>query len=254
MAEEASLTPTEGEGGTSEATGEGANVVDAAPESGAPTWHEQLPESLRGDETLSQFSKIGELGEAYKSLSGKLENAIVPPGEDATEEEVAAYRKAIGIPDKPDEYELPEIKTGDGVEVKSDVEDWFRKAAYEAGLSQDQAVKFRELWAQQSTQTATATKEELQKQAVEAENTLRKEFGDRYDENIALAKRVVSSAGEDFQKKLNLSGLSSDPAMIRMVVHYARATGNDTMPGGGVGGAEPRPTDPRDPNAWQWNM
>src|SRR3546814_9862421 len=57
-----------------------------------------------------RFNSPEDLVKGHMELRQKLSKAVVPPGRDADEEAVAAYRKAIGVPEKAEGYkfEMPD--------------------------------------------------------------------------------------------------------------------------------------------------
>lgn len=63
-----------------------------------PAWTAQLDKDLQGNEKLTQFKTIGEMGKAFLDRDGKLQNAVFIPGKDAPAEEVAAFYTKIGRP------------------------------------------------------------------------------------------------------------------------------------------------------------
>lgn len=76
----------------------------------APGWVERLPQDLRGNASLTVVPSIEALAKSYvetKSLVGK---KLEAPGEGATPEQVAAWRKTLGAPEKPEGY-LGDAKT-----------------------------------------------------------------------------------------------------------------------------------------------
>lgn len=105
-------------GATSDQTGTGTTTT-------GQDWRASLPEPIRGSATLDKFLNAektgldaGKMAESYinleKAHSAKLEGMIKVPGADAKPEEVAAWRKAVGVPDSVDGYkvELPEALQG----------------------------------------------------------------------------------------------------------------------------------------------
>lgn len=63
-------------------------------------------------------------------------NKLQPPGENATDEQKAAWREAIGVPAKPEDYATPEFKGADGqpVELNTALIDSLKAAAHKAGV------------------------------------------------------------------------------------------------------------------------
>ena len=79
---------------------------------------------------------------SFRELDAKFsEGGLVKlPGKDAKPEEIAAYRKATGVPEKPEAY-LDNLKLGDGKilgEADKPIFEGFAKAAHEAGYTPSQ--------------------------------------------------------------------------------------------------------------------
>lgn len=66
-------------------------------------------------------------------------NKLQPPGENATDEQKAAWREAIGVPAKPEDYATPEFKGADGqpVELNTALIDKLKAVAHKAGTPVD---------------------------------------------------------------------------------------------------------------------
>jgi hypothetical protein len=86
----------------------------------APAWVAQVVEESRGTD-LNGFATITDLVKSYRDVGKERETlkteyegyrtkAVPIPGEGAKPEEVAAFHKALGVPDKPEgyTYKLPE--------------------------------------------------------------------------------------------------------------------------------------------------
>lgn len=82
-------------------------------------WLDRLPPELEGGKiTLGKYRTLPDLAKAHinlQELLGKKSTAINIPGEGATPEEISGYRKAIGAPEKVEDYKLKPEKLPDGV-------------------------------------------------------------------------------------------------------------------------------------------
>lgn len=86
----------------------------------APKWPDDWRQQLAGDdkkelERLGRFASPADILKSFRAAEKKISEGVKPkdrPGEKATEEEVAAYRKEAGIPETVDDYvkaiELPD--------------------------------------------------------------------------------------------------------------------------------------------------
>jgi hypothetical protein len=75
------------------------------------TWPENWKELVAGDDAafakqLARMSDPKELGKAYREIVKQRNAKPIAPSlpDEPTEDDIAAYRKAVGIPDKPDGY------------------------------------------------------------------------------------------------------------------------------------------------------
>ncbi|MXP63711.1 hypothetical protein E0493_10165 [Roseomonas sp. M0104] len=79
------------------------NLLEAAmAEGAAPAAAEEIPEKFRDPETGSL--RVEALLRSYRELEKRLSQRFAPPGPEAPEEERARFRRAIGVPDAPEEY------------------------------------------------------------------------------------------------------------------------------------------------------
>jgi len=111
---------------------------------------------------IAKTPNLGTLAKNYmnleRMLGGKLEGYVQVPKEGAAPETVAAYHRAIGVPEKPEGYTLPQMPAG--VEVDEGRAGAFRTAAHQIGLSDKQFQALVE-W---DAQLTAARQAEYQKQ------------------------------------------------------------------------------------------
>jgi len=127
-----------GEGGAGGGGGAAAGGADggAAGEGGAgqgdggadPDWYAQLPSEIGEGESASLRDRVKAAGVKDVTTLAKRffdtqralhdSGRIKVPGEGANAEEVATFRKAIGVPDDPKGYEMPVPKGADGEPLK----------------------------------------------------------------------------------------------------------------------------------------
>lgn len=167
----------------------------------SPNWLEKLPEDIRGSDSLKTIQSLPDLAKNYietKKLVGK---KFEMPGEGATPEQIAFFRKVTGAPEKPEGY-LGDAKTlrPDSIPESAwdaEGEKQFLTVAHKHHLS-PAAVK--DIIALHGAQISGAIKmsEEQQTAALQAEgNKLRTAWGRDYDANVILASRVAQTVGLD---------------------------------------------------------
>lgn len=96
-----------------------APAKDAAPAGDDYDWRAAIAgEDKKLAKRLDRFDALSTFGKSYFELDAKLNSGkMLPlPGEDATDEDRAAFSKALGIPDDPKKYEI-KVKPPEGMEL-----------------------------------------------------------------------------------------------------------------------------------------
>lgn len=113
----------------------------AEPAAGPPTWLTQVSPDRRDRKELHKYAKLNDLVDDHLSMEAKLSRAIVVPDpEKATPEEVAAFKKGMGIPEKAEEYAFDADKYKGAPNIDK-LAELVRAQAAEAGLTKGQAAK-----------------------------------------------------------------------------------------------------------------
>ena len=201
-------------------------------------WRAALPDELKEHEFVKDFTKPGdfvksalEIKTEHDALKAKMENAIVKPGENATDEEKAAYLKSLGVPDKPEEYELPK---SDGVEHDEKMVEWAKNTFHQAGLNKDQAAVISQAWDGFVQGLEQSIQEHETQVLTDTETKLKEEWKSDYDKNFELSKRAFTKfAGAD------LAEFNVHPVLVRAFFEVGKAMGEDTSPPGTPPGEPP---------------
>ena len=220
---------TAGEQTGNEATASLATAAAQGQEE-AGSW-DDLPDDIR-PAIETKFKTKGDLAKSYLELQKKLG---VWPGENASEEDKAQFFARIGRPETADAYEIDFSEVPDGFIDKDKAIADIKKSAYEAGLSAVQAKKL-------AASTAATLKQQVAALAdarKTADTELRKEWGEHYDDNLALVGKVVNEYGGDgIVHFLDKTGAGNNPDFIQMMAKLGQALSEDTLVGGSQGGDE----------------
>jgi hypothetical protein len=227
---------------------------DLVPDNQKPSqgWRAALPDEFKEHDGVKDYAKVGDFvkdhlqikadAEQFKTdhdtLKTKLETAIFKPGEDATPEEISAYRKVMGVPDAPEGYEIPK---SEDVEHDEKMLSWFRAEAHKAGLSQEQVAAFVPAWDSFVTGLGKELAEGAEDSAKKAEESLKAEWGADYDKNVEFTRRGFEHfVGEDDEMKgyLNETGRGNDPVLIKFIHKVGLAMGEDWSPSGKSDGSQ----------------
>ena len=203
---------------------------------GAADWRAAISEpGLR--RVAEKFTSPAEVVKSYAALQSRLGRSVVKPGPDAGAEEVAAYRRQLGVPESAEGYDvtlpadLPAALRGDpaGASLQQD----FLKAMHEAGASNAVVQKALEWYYGTAAQGLAQQEKGASERRAEAEESLRREWGGDHQRNLNFAQRAVRSFGDDafvdFLQSQEVEGvkLGDHPAFVRAFAAIGRAMGED---------------------------
>lgn len=166
-------------------------------------WHEALPDDLKPYAgSLGKYPNVTELlrglGNAQKLIGQRGNQSLKPPGADATPEQLAEWRKVIGVPDDPNGYgikkpdQLPE-----GVDWNDEEAAAFGKLAHELNLTPAQAQKLMEYDLARSGKMVSSSQAKIESFIKEQREALQKEWGDKFQNNVSRALKAAELLGLD---------------------------------------------------------
>lgn len=177
----------------------------------------------------------------HLELRQKLSNAVFKPGENATEEEVAAFRKAIGVPESIEDYQidLPEGMDQEALQEES-IQTALKEVAEIAHEHNVPVEAFKAL-AQWDLQREAQRLDDVKKQDAEfakaTSDALKKEWGRSYDTEMEYANRGAEYLfGDDVAKFRELISKADDrplgdhEVIIKALNKLGRQTSEDTVP------------------------
>lgn len=198
-------------------------------------WRAQLPEDMRADPYFDKFPKMGDMAKEAMRLNALMGKAVFKPGEGATAEEIAEYRKALGVPEKPEEYDFS------GLDEKTPQSkallDSLRATAAKANLTKEQAKEFA-AWAKGvGMQELQKRQSDFQKGYEEGLEFLK----NSYSGNLDSAKADISRAYRAFvspelAELLDQTGIGNNPAMLSLLTRVGKAIKSDSIVFGSPGG------------------
>lgn len=227
VVEETAETSEQKAAGTSEATSEeSAEDVQEKAFAWPETWQQELAnEFADGDEkaaakalkTLSRykspaamFSKIREQEDYLRS--GGL---VKIPGKDATEDDIANFHKALGVPDKAEDY-IENLELGDGLQLGDDDREnatWFAEMLREAGAPQEVYNKVVGSYLALESQQAEALTKLDDADEREADKVKREAYGPRYEPSKVAVKTSLEKSKQGLHDNL-MGGRLADGTLI----------------------------------------
>lgn len=166
-----------------------------------------LSEEFKSHKSLGNFKDVNDLAKSYLHAQQMLGRRV----QDLSQEDVAVLNQLRGVPDSSDKYSLP-----DNV-VPEETAKWYKDIALQAGLTQEQAKKVFEAhveYEKQVHEKSIAQRNEFRNQAL---NSLKKEFGQGFDQQFKLAQSAAKTfGGREILELLDKTGLGDHPNVIKM--------------------------------------
>lgn len=211
-----------------------------APAPTAPDFATLVPADFKDKPWVKETKDISALFKRTDDLlteMGKRPAAI--PQENAKPEEWAAFNKAIGVPEKPEDYKFGEVPAG--LESSPEFQKGMQKMLHEAGISARQFKLIEPLWNKFALEMATNTAAGAQALDKDFDKLANTTFGERKDKALAGAKAMIDKFAPESVKP-HVGSLSNENLIILagvidgMVQKYVS---EDQLPGAGgaAGGA-----------------
>lgn len=177
-------------------------ALNASPEpspSPAPDWRSAFGADEKIAKQLGRYASAEAFGKAHLEALEKISQYKPPLKEGASPEEVAAWRKSNGVPDKPDGYfeKLP-----GGLVVGEDDKALFTEWATQMhGLNVPPAIVAKTVeWYYAMQEQQTANQEAMDRQhQTETTTALKNAWGRDYTENMNLVKSFIGGMDQDTQ-------------------------------------------------------
>lgn len=199
-------------------------------------WQETLPENFEPYKGfLSTFDSFEGMVKSHKDMmtQARSKGNIKPLTPESTPEEVAEFRRGMGIPDEPYQFEKPEALP-EGVEWKDDRVKAFGEWAQKQNLTPAQAKEALNLHMQFVADDMKAINEgqtAAYEQMREAEKEeLRTQFGGSLDGVVTRAKQVALKYGLPTEVMEPNDKRFAGVTMLKLCSDMAKALGESQIP------------------------
>ena len=193
------------------------------------TFLDTLPEDIRGEPSLKNFTNSGDLAKSFIHAQRMVGMDKIPvPGKHSTEDDWQVIYDRLGRPSDPNEYafENSSFQADDPGVVE------FKKVAHAAGLNPSQANKIMQFYdglQQSNAETVTANEQKVRE---ESELELRKDFGLAFDKKVQQADDVFQKFFPNEMKDVKLANgnlLGNEPIFIKALAKLADNFSEDSM-------------------------
>jgi hypothetical protein len=233
-------------GGSATTAGAGTPppATAAAPAGAAPAtpsdWVSGITdESLRGYAANKGWKSPADAVHSYlnlEKLHGVPAEQIVKLPKDAAAPEWNDVYKRLGRPDKPDGYTIPAPQ---GAQADPAFVKWAQDTFHGANLTAKQAEVLASKWNEFQGTTAKAHADAQAAKLKDETESLKKEWGGTYDQNLEIAKRGVAKLGLDGDFLDKLEGVIGKAKVIKTMHKLGASVGEGTFVDGN-GGTGPR--------------
>jgi hypothetical protein len=195
---------------------------------------ESLPEDLRNEPSLRTFTDPGALAKSYVNAQRMIgADKVAKPGQSWTDDQYNDWYAAVGRPDSADAYDA-----NFGEDADSEQTARFRQVAWEAGLQPRQLSKIVDFFNEAGAEAQTATQTRTEEAVFAAEQELRKEFGQAFEQRMGLAqsaaRTLLGNEGMEMFENVQLADgrmLGDHPDVVRMFANLAEQIGEDNLVG-----------------------
>jgi hypothetical protein len=196
-------------------------------------WLDALPDDVADYKTsVKNFKSVPDLVKALGNANALIGKKLGVPGEKSSPEEVAAFRRAMGVPESLEEYKFAPDALPEGLTWSDEFAKPFAEVAHKHSIPPNAMKDLANQFANYERHKFDAIQATYEKQRTEAVQTLQKEWGGDFGKNIGLAKQAAKMAGVDS----NSHGFS-DPEVVRGFVRMAHMMSEDKL-GRSMGGTE----------------
>ena len=198
--------------------------------------NEEIAQSKVLDNVKNFDDLVGQFVNGQKVIGQKTEGMVKIPGEDASEEDVKAFREAMGVPEKPNDYEIgrPEDIPEDRYDVE--MEKKFRGIFHELNLPKQTAETLHGRYNELQKARMEAMEQAEQKQIEDTEKALKKEWGGDHAANMETAKRAYAKLG--LEELAQITGMGDDARFLKAVFDLGQKISEDGHIKGDGGGKE----------------
>lgn len=209
-------------------------AVKQDPQNTSLGWRAALPAEWKEHEFVKEYQKPGDfVKSAYdiyqerEALKAKLESSVPKLSDKATDAEREAFYRAIGRPEKPDDYEL---KIPNGVTSDPKFVGEFTKLAFDTGLSKEQVSKVADWYIGQQSASSAAVEQANKVQLQKAVDELKNEWGAEYDAKLDKANQFVARlVDDDTYNYMKGLGLTNDPKIVKFFAKLSESISEDAF-------------------------
>lgn len=186
-----------------------------------PAWINELPEAMRQDPTLVRFESPAALATGYLEAQKKIsQKGVIIPGPDAKPEEIEAFHKSLGRPDKEEDYEVNQSLIPENMRSSADLQEELadmRKLAFQNGVSKTAFNKMVGYRMEKTIARMQKAEKSTKEARMAVETRLRSQWGEAYTAKSQGVNKLIETYGGDEFDDAAVEQYSKDPRLIAML-------------------------------------
>jgi hypothetical protein len=190
-----------------------------------------IPQEYKDERSLQNFSSMDSFVKSYLNANRMvgLEKLAIP-NKHSTESDWDQVYQKLGRPETPDEYKYNLPKES---KLDSDSLNAFSKQAHKLGLLPQQADGIIQYYQELANSSEIDANSKAETSRIEAEKSLRKEFGPAYKDKINAARHLATNTlGNEFLSNTLLADgsiLGNNPTVVRAFADLASKLSEDSL-------------------------
>lgn len=184
----------------------------------APSWRDTIPEDIRNEPSLANIKDVGDLAKGFVNAQKLVGADKFPlPSKNWTESQYAEMWDRLGRPKTADGYKLPDdVKPAEGVPLTEDQLKGAKELFHKVGLNDRQGQEILKFYVESVNGDFAKVMQLKEQNYQRAIDTLKQEWGDKYDTNVHIANQLLRQlGGEELSRYMVESGLGNDPKLIK---------------------------------------
>jgi hypothetical protein len=222
------------------------NVEPEAPEQLAVSfpdnWKEGIPSEFREDPALKAIADVPTLVKSYLSAQKMVgRDKVVVPGKHATEDDWTSFFRKAGLPETLEEYE---VTVPEGAQFEDGFISEFKETAFKSGMLPRQVNQLLSWYSEANSRAVSEWEQRAAQRQEEQLEALKQEWGQAFNDRVALAKRALNSSGiENVWSWIEDNNKQNDPMMVRLLAKFGEMLGEDKIVGEEAGSGNRTPAD-----------
>ena len=196
------------------------------------SWLESLPQDMRADPSLATIKDVPTLAKNYVETKRALGTEKIPkPQKNWGDKEYSEFYNALGRPENSEKYSQPSVKLDESIPVDKERVKATYDQFYKLGLTDAQAKGIMDYYYTITNNEVKAIREKESSDVASTDAALRKEWGQKYDMNLEIAKAAARKFGT--QELFNKYG--KEPDFISFLAKVGMNMMEDSATGRGTG-------------------